>query len=619
MSPELGSLQSALAGRYLIEREIGRGGMGVVFLGRDLALERPVAIKLLPSHLAGIPELRLRFLQEARTAARLAHPNIVPIHAVEEHGDCACFVMGYIPGETLADRVKTNGPEGPAAVARMVQEVAWALAYAHQQGIVHRDIKPANILIERGTGRALVMDFGIARVLTQEPITPPGERFGTAQYASPEQAAGEPADGRSDLYSLGVTAFYALTGRLPFEGESAAAFLAQHLTMPAPPVASLVPGLPRPLATAVDRCLAKDPAERFASGEDLASALAAGGSLAQPTPPLLARLVRETASFSVDMAGYGTLAGVAFIAQMLTASRDFLGFGQIYTIGIALVLLSLTALKGLSITQMLREAARQGWTARDIREAFHAEVQAEAAEQPAPPSRTRSTLLYLGGVAAMLALWLGPREALMSTIEGPLAILVELVAMVTPVALGRWFGARLEAPRDGKPGLLRRVMARKAEWFFRFFGRGSRHRLPPALPDERPTEMLLGDQAAALFAALPEHDRARLGEVGSVIGRLTERAVLLRTREADLGSMMASVGGPGIPARESVRQELDRERRLVADELGKTLAALDTLRLDLLRLRAGTATPEGLTGALEVVRRVGLDVDARLAALRELG
>ena len=161
MSPELGSLQSALAGRYLIEREIGRGGMGVVFLGRDLALERPVAIKLLPSHLAGIPELRLRFLQEARTAARLAHPNIVPIHAVEEHGDCACFVMGYIPGETLAYRVKANGPEGPAAVARMVQEVAWALAYAHQQGIVHRDIKPANIMPSAANGLSFISSLCI--------------------------------------------------------------------------------------------------------------------------------------------------------------------------------------------------------------------------------------------------------------------------------------------------------------------------------------------------------------------------------------------------------------------------------------------------------------------------
>ncbi|HMV33873.1 MAG TPA: protein kinase, partial [Gemmatimonadales bacterium] len=113
MSTEFIALEAALRGRYLLERELGRGGMGVVFLGRDLALERPVAIKLLPPHLAGMPELRERFLQEARTAARLAHPHIVPIHAVEEHGDCACFVMSFVPGETVAERVRAEGPLAP--------------------------------------------------------------------------------------------------------------------------------------------------------------------------------------------------------------------------------------------------------------------------------------------------------------------------------------------------------------------------------------------------------------------------------------------------------------------------------------------------------------------------
>lgn len=617
MTTEFEALETALRGRYLLERELGRGGMGVVFLGRDLALERPVAIKLLPPHLAGMPQLRERFLQEARTAARLAHPHIVPIHAVEEHGDCACFVMSFVPGETVAERVRAEGPLPPAVVARLVQEVAWALAYAHQQGVVHRDIKPENILLERGTGRALVMDFGIARVLAQHPITPPGAQLGTAQYASPEQAAGEPADGRSDLYSLGVTAFYALTGRLPFEGETTAAFLAQHLTMPAPPVASLRAGVPRTLATAVDRCLAKDPAERFASGEALATALGAGAAVGAPVPPTLARLVREVGSFSVDLAGYGTLAAVVLVAQALTAANDFLGFGQLYTIGITLVLLSLTAIKGLSTARYLREAAREGWGPADLRAAFQADAREAAAVEGAPPTRTRATLLYLLGFAASLGLWLGPRELLLTRITGLAAVAVELVAMALPVALGRWIGTRLEAPREGRPGLIHRLMARKAEWLLRLMGR-KRGAGAPALPDARPTELLLGDQARALFEALPEEDRHRLRQLGEVITQLTVQATALRAREGELGTALASVGGPGHPAREAVREEFERERREVARALGETFAALDTVRLDLLRLRAGTATPEGLTGALEVVRRVGTDVDARLAALREL-
>jgi serine/threonine-protein kinase len=138
--------------------------MGIVYLARDLALERPVAIKLLPPALARLPGLRGRFLQEARTAARLSHPHIVPIHAVEDHGELVCFIMAYVPGETLAERVRAEGPLPTTTVSRIVQEVAWALAYAHQHGVIHRDVKPENILLERGSGRALVMDFGIARV-----------------------------------------------------------------------------------------------------------------------------------------------------------------------------------------------------------------------------------------------------------------------------------------------------------------------------------------------------------------------------------------------------------------------------------------------------------------------
>src|SRR5687768_819164 len=156
------AFQQSLAGRYSIDRELGRGGMGVVYLAREVHLDRLVAIKLLPPERAATPGLRARFLREARLAAKLSHPNIIPIHAVEETGEFVFFVMSYIEGETLAQRVLTRGPLPSAEGARVLREVAWALAYAHGQGVVHRDIKPDNVLLEGATNRVLVADFGIA-------------------------------------------------------------------------------------------------------------------------------------------------------------------------------------------------------------------------------------------------------------------------------------------------------------------------------------------------------------------------------------------------------------------------------------------------------------------------
>ncbi|HEY6108792.1 MAG TPA: serine/threonine-protein kinase, partial [Gemmatimonadales bacterium] len=220
ISTEFLALQEVLAGRYSIERELGRGGMGIVLLARDVALDRPVAIKLLPPQLAADPDARDRFLQEARTAAGLAHPNIIPIHLVEAHGALVYFVMGYVDGETLRERVERSGPLTPRLAMKLLQEVAWALGYAHQRGVIHRDVKPDNIMVERATDRALVADFGIALGANAGGGSGGGPVIGTARYMSPEQACGEPVDARSDLYSLAATFFFALTGRAPFEGSN---------------------------------------------------------------------------------------------------------------------------------------------------------------------------------------------------------------------------------------------------------------------------------------------------------------------------------------------------------------------------------------------------------------
>ncbi len=274
LSTEFLELQSALAGEYSLQRELGRGGMGVVYLARDVQLDRDVAIKVLPSHLAQNTESRERFVREARTAAGLSHPHIVPIHRVGEAGGFVFFVMTYVAGETLGERLRTRGPLPHAEAARVLREVAWALAYAHGRGIVHRDVKPDNILLEAGTGRALVTDFGIAHGADTDGVSDSGLIMGTAHFMSPEQALGDVVDARSDLYSLGVVAFLTVSGRLPFDAANVPALIARQTTEVATGVARVSPGLPPAFAAVIDRCLSRDPVDRFPDGEALAAALA---------------------------------------------------------------------------------------------------------------------------------------------------------------------------------------------------------------------------------------------------------------------------------------------------------------------------------------------------------
>src|SRR5256886_1703333 len=217
--------QRAVGGRYVLERRLGRGGMGLVSLAREPRLARRVGIKVLPPDRALQPAARERFLREARTAAGLSHPNIVPIFAVDEVDDVVFFVMAYVEGESLGQRIRARGPLAPDAVARLLQDVARALAYAHAHGVVHRDVKPDNILLDALSGRALVSDFGIARVGSGSGTTGPREVVGTAAFMSPEQASGGEVDARSDLYSLGVVGYYALSGCLPFDGPDGYALL----------------------------------------------------------------------------------------------------------------------------------------------------------------------------------------------------------------------------------------------------------------------------------------------------------------------------------------------------------------------------------------------------------
>lgn len=260
--------------------------MGVVYLAREEALDRLVAIKVLQDAAAADPQLRERFQREARTAAQLTHANIVPLYTTGQSSNVMYFVMGYVEGESLATRLRREGKLTAEATRRVLSELADALDYAHRCGIVHRDIKPDNILLDADTGRAILTDFGIAkRWVTASTLTEAGTVVGTVHYMSPEQGAGDHGlDGRSDIYSLGVVGYVMLTGQLPFDGPSLRDILVQHATRPPTPIRTLAPDVPSDLEVAITRSLAKAPKHRWPDAMALHRSLRKQDAYALLTP-----------------------------------------------------------------------------------------------------------------------------------------------------------------------------------------------------------------------------------------------------------------------------------------------------------------------------------------------
>jgi serine/threonine protein kinase len=285
-------VERALAAHYELDCEIGRGGMGIVYRAKDRRLKRQVAIKLLPPELAFRSEIKSRFLREAETAAQLSHPNIVPIYTVDEQESLVFFVMAYISGDNLAKRLHERGVLTVEESRKILREVAEALTYAHDRGVVHRDIKPDNILLDAVTGRSMVTDFGIARAMDSagdSRLTATGMAIGTPAYMSPEQAAGErEIDGRSDLYSLGILGYQMLTGEPPFNAGSTPAMLVKHISERPIPVEQRRADVPVDLARSVMMLLEKDPSNRFPNAAALVAALdarEAPPSRVVPVPP----------------------------------------------------------------------------------------------------------------------------------------------------------------------------------------------------------------------------------------------------------------------------------------------------------------------------------------------
>src|SRR6476619_7170776 len=272
-------VERVLSPHYELDCEIGRGGMGVVYRAKDRRLKRVVAIKVLPPELAFRSEIKTRFLREAETAAQLNHPNIVDIYAVDEVEGTVYFVMAYSTGDNLAKRLHDHGTLSIDETRRTLRDVADALAYAHERGVIHRDIKPDNILIDQQSGRPMVTDFGIARAISEgdSRLTATGIAIGTPTYMSPEQAAGERTiDGRSDLYSLGILGYQMLTGEPPFIANSTPAILVKHISERPTPVEQRRADVPADLANVIMTLLEKDPAHRFPSAGAVVTALDTG-------------------------------------------------------------------------------------------------------------------------------------------------------------------------------------------------------------------------------------------------------------------------------------------------------------------------------------------------------
>ncbi len=628
-STEFVALQQALAGEYSLERELGRGGMGVVYLARDVQLDRHVAIKVLPAQLAADPEARERFLREARTAAGLSHPHIVPIHRVGEAGGFVFFVMSYVAGETLGERLRSSGALPAAEVTRILREVSWALAYAHVRGVVHRDVKPDNILLEEGSGRALVSDFGIARVGLASATPIPGKVMGTAQFMSPEQAMNETLDGRSDLYALGIVGYLAASGRLPFEATNVPALLVQQVAEAPRPLHEIAPGTPHLLVRAIHRCLAKDPAERFASGEAMAAALAPESD---DRPQLSAALRAWLTARNPATIAYAVWSGFTVI-PFLSDLGNFVNYHHLASLldmvmWTALATAPLGAVVAFHAGQA-RRLFRTGYMLADLRGALDVARRerrdADGAEHE--PIAGRGAAALRAATRGTTSLWLA------LTFGMPLVSLtLEKRHILVPfgLVLGGQFAAFIATvgllvtaklmhvpilPERVRLFLRNDVSIRERLWQSRFGAFLARHlgaperSRPTGIGAFQATELALDIAAADLFAALPAAYRAQLGALPSVVASLRERAEAARKEIESLDVL---------PQHATDATDLASRRDDARTQLARAVAALEGVRIDLLRLHAAASDLAPLTTLLDAARELGAHA-ARLAeAQREV-
>ena len=620
-------VERVLSPHYELDQEIGRGGMGVVYRAKDRRLKRTVAIKVLPPELAFRSEIKTRFLREAETAAQLNHPNIVDIYAVDEAEGIVFFVMAYITGDNLAKRVHDHGALSVDETRRILRDVADALAYAHERGVIHRDIKPDNILIDAQSGRPMVTDFGIARAITEgdSRLTATGIAIGTPTYMSPEQAAGERTiDGRSDLYSLGILGYQMLTGEPPFIANSTPAILVKHISERPIPVEQRRSDVPQDLARIIMMLLEKEPANRFPSASSVVAALDTGRvpqidrvptptpdddpnsagrratnsyltsrsedlyTPALPTPQEMRQLERRwnaepVVKFRKKLAPYLFVNGVIVIASIVGDS-DFFGITVLWSIYLAFKYAKLWA-DGYDWRDVFRQPRDRDLIDVADDTLTYARAMFNRDERKAMREQRRARLST--GSAPALSGRLGARDDSALRISGTQADRVR----------------QAEADRDE---IIRRIELMPS---------AERSRIP----DVRRSAEALAEKVKSLAVALSDIDRAAaaggLDSIEAEIARLEGAANPLDESGSD----------------ERVRRlaKLKRERRALADvtsrrdavaaKLDTCLVALQNIRFDLIRLSAGQQTPHHVTSLAMDALNLADSVDSALFVSDESG
>jgi serine/threonine-protein kinase len=617
-------LREALAGRYSIERLLGRGGMGVVYLARDIALDRPVALKVLRWTLA-TATTRERFLREARTAASLHHPNIVPIHSVEEVDEWTVIAMGFVDGGSLADRLQSTNLIAAREAARLLAEVAHALAHAHKRGVVHRDVKPENILIDRESGRAMLADFGIAHAKDASALTDSEQLLGTPLYMSPEQASGEPVDGRTDLYALGVVGYRCLTGRYPFSGETPRELLAQHLTRTPRSIREVTPGTPRPLARAIDRCLRKLPADRFETAEMLASELECSIAPRRELPAVLANWVGRR--------GEVTLLGATFVPTLAVGTFFFLDFllnpifaweGSVRAFddeaGMLVAMLATLLTYGLRRLQLVRAVRRAGYETPAMREALVARAAGDGAtgRLPMPEIAPR---LFAGGFLVWLIVTVARSGWDFSDLAAVLYTVFTL-SCAAGLVLGTLYRVITRQPSLALALRRRFWGGPMAPLALRLVGAGIRNRHTAEFGNQQ-TAVALGSAALVLYGGLPRGLRHRLSAVPGVLAGLEAAAARQRVRIEALDQL--ETAAPRLPAdaqleglRAGAEAEVQAVRAAAVTKLHRIITAMELLRLDLLRLHARGGDVTAITANIEAALEISDRVDQEEAAQTEI-
>ena len=625
-------LGRVLEANYELDQEIGRGGMGIVYRARDRRLKRLVAVKLLPPDLAYRADIRSRFLREAETSAQLSHPSIVPIYTVEEADNLVFFIMGYVNGDTIAQRLRQRGPMAAEEVRRILCEVADALAYANARNVVHRDIKPDNILLDAETGRAMVTDFGIARAVsegTDARLTTTGLAIGTPAYMSPEQCAGDRGvDGRSDIYSLGIVGYQMLSGDLPFVASNTPGMFVKHLTEQPRPIGDRVQGLPEDLGAIIMRCLAKEPGDRFPTATALVSALngrttvgATSNSPYQPHPapeptrvpmsrnPTPARSMYDP-SRAVEKARWDAPPVRTYRKKLVT----WLGVTGLVFVPLALFgdhsFLFVDVIWGASVAFGYSKLWNKGYDWRDVfrqpRDALFADVVNERIDDARalfdPQKRDIA------------------RERLRARVRDGTGL-----TNFSPMP-----GSMVAGSTRGLTGFDHAIAPEVAARFPTVqeaaSARADIHRMMNVLPDEE--RKLVPDVAASadslyvrieqLAVAIDNMDRASVPGLGDAIereiGELESEANPL-DEDASEGRVRRLVQ----LRRERVSlREMHKRRTAANEKLNRAISAMRQLRMDVGRLSTGTRSYESVTQVAEQAVQIGHEVDAVLYAQDEM-